>query len=311
MRFLKPFSLILAAALLLSVPALALNPAEVKVGSVSGNDVNLRAAPSLDAKVLRQGYDGEFIVVLEKAGDEWFKVNYQGTTGYMFGQYVTLIPEADFDPIPGHITGNAVNLRAGPSTDDGKLGRFNTGDPVTVTGVYNGWFKIDHGGQAGYIHPDFMALDIKTETTVAAAPEAFATAPAALPADASLAAQVIDYAKQFIGCKYKYGSMNGKTFDCSGFTSYVFKNFGVSLNRSAAGQLSNGSAVGRDDLQPGDLVLFADSKIRKAAASHVGIYLGNGEFIHASSRRAGGTVTISSLGDSYYNRVFKSGRRVL
>lgn len=303
-------SALLTALLLLvcSVSALALNEAEVKVGSIAGDSVNLRANPSLSAKVLRKGYDDEFIVVLEKANDEWYKVNYKGTTGFMFAQYVSIIDEADFDAIPGQITGNSVNVRAEPSLTADKYGQINKGDAITVTGVANGWFKVSYNEQTGYIHPDFMQLDVKTDAVPESVQDA-APVMAVVDANQELGAQIIEYAKQFLGTPYRYGSMSGKSFDCSGFTSYVFKHFGISLNRSAAGQLSNGAVVDKANLQVGDLVLFSDKSINKAAASHVGIYVGNGQFIHASSRRGG--VIYSNLSDSYYNRVYKSARRVI
>ena len=303
----RPMLLLLTAVLLLSAQVYA--AAEIKVGSVQADALRIRKEPALSATILTRAYEDEFVVVLEETNSEWCKVNYKGTTGYVAAAYIDIVEEADFDSLPGRVTGTHVNVRTEATTKADKLGQVSTGDAVSVTGVEGGWYKVSFQGKPGYIHPDYLQLDFKAEVI----PEAVtAMASVNIPnADADLSVQLVAYAKAYLGTPYKYGSMSGKSFDCSGFTSYVFKHFGVTLNRSAAGQLSNGAAVDKAGLQPGDLVLFSDKSINKAAASHVGIYIGNDEFIHASSRRNGGGVIISSLSDSYYTRVYKAGRRVI
>jgi len=98
---------------------------------------------------------------------------------------------------------------------------------------------------------------------------------------------IVAYASNFIGTPYQWGGNGPSTFDCSGFTSYVFRHFGISLPRTAAGQQGAGVAVAKSDLQPGDLVFFG------SPAFHVGIYVGGGCYIHAP--RTGDVVKISSL----------------
>jgi peptidoglycan hydrolase CwlO-like protein len=98
---------------------------------------------------------------------------------------------------------------------------------------------------------------------------------------------IVAYASNFIGTPYAWGGNGPRTFACSGFTSYVFRHFGVSLPRTASGQQGTGASVAKADLQPGDLVFFG------SPAHHVGIYVGNGCYIH--SPRTGDVVKISSL----------------
>jgi len=110
---------------------------------------------------------------------------------------------------------------------------------------------------------------------------------------------VVAYAKQFIGVPYRYGGSSPKTgFDCSGFTSYVYKHFGVKLPRSSRDQLKVGKSVSRSELKPGDLVLFGNP------VHHVGIYVGNDQYIHAP--RTGERVKISKLS----GRKFYYARRI-
>lgn len=117
--------------------------------------------------------------------------------------------------------------------------------------------------------------------------------------------KVISYAKEFIGVKYLYGGMSPNGFDCSGFTSYVYKAFGINLPRTASGQAGTGLSVSKDNLVPGDLVFF---ETYTKGISHVGIYVGNGQFIHASSSKG---ITITSLSDSYYLPRYRGATRIL
>ena len=116
------------------------------------------------------------------------------------------------------------------------------------------------------------------------------------------------YAKQYLGYKYVAGGSSPSTgFDCSGFTTYVFRNFGVSLNRSSKDQIKNGTAVSKSNLQPGDIVIFKNRG--KTAIGHVGIYVGGNDFIHAANSREG--VIITSLSSSYYQKRYVGARRVI
>ena len=117
--------------------------------------------------------------------------------------------------------------------------------------------------------------------------------------------QLIDLAKQYLGTPYVWAGSSPSGFDCSGFVSYVFKNFGYTVNRTAASMYTNGVAVDKSELQPGDAVFFASSS---ESIGHVGIYIGDGEFIHSSS--GCGYVTISGLDESYYSRMYVGARRI-
>ena len=114
------------------------------------------------------------------------------------------------------------------------------------------------------------------------------------------------YAKTFVGYPYVYGGSSPSGFDCSGFTSYIYKQFGYSLNRTCSGQLDNGTPVAMSELQPGDLVFFQNTY--KAGISHVGIYVGDGKFIHSPNSRS--VVSYADLYSDYYTNHYYSARRI-
>lgn len=116
--------------------------------------------------------------------------------------------------------------------------------------------------------------------------------------------QIVDYAKQYLGVIYKWGGDSPKGFDCSGFTKYIYKLFGVNLEHSASSQFNSGEVISKADLEPGDLVFFTTYK---KGPSHVGIYIGANQFIHASSGNK--KVIITSLDSSYYLKRYLGARR--
>lgn len=116
--------------------------------------------------------------------------------------------------------------------------------------------------------------------------------------------QVASYAYNFLGRPYVFGEAGPKAFDCSGLTRYVFARFGVNLPHYAGSQYSMGASVSRDNLKPGDLVFFNTY----GSVSHVGIYVGRGDFIHAPSK--GKSITISSLSEPYYSKRYVGARRI-
>ncbi len=126
------------------------------------------------------------------------------------------------------------------------------------------------------------------------------------------ATSLLDRAKDFLGTPYRYGGRTPKGFDCSGFVSFVFDSFGVTLPRSSLHQAKQGESIDLDEIQPGDL-LFFKTRGKKNRISHVGIYLGEGQFIHAGSwgSRKSRCVKISELDGSYYVKRLVSARRVL
>lgn len=124
--------------------------------------------------------------------------------------------------------------------------------------------------------------------------------------DKDIANKVINTAKKYIGHKYVFGGCGPSGFDCSGFTQYVYNQTGVNIPRTTTSQATVGKALTKSQVQPGDLVVFNDTY--KKGPSHVGVYVGDGNFVHAANSQKG--VRVDSIHSSYYSSKFASARRV-
>jgi len=264
-----------------------LEPAERLEGrfgtaSVQGTSVQLRAEPDTASSVLGVYQTGQALTVLGVSG-AWLKVDVDGVTGYMHGDYVSL---SGGTAVTGVITGAYVRMRREPNIDSEILGTYDVGTIMTVTDVVGDWYVVSYKGQTGYIRDDFLNIS-GTNTAAGLA--------------------IVDTAMAYLGVGYVYGGTSPSGFDCSGFVYYVYGLHGYSLNRTAASQLSNGAVVEKDSLQPGDLVFFSNGA--GGSIGHVGLYVGNGQFIHASS--GGGSVIITDLSSDYYTTYYYGARRIV
>ena len=201
----------------------------------------------------------------------------------------------------GKVTADALHIRSGPSTETEILGKFYNGAVVELTGEEGDWYTISYNGATAYLHKDYIQL---VDEAAEDAAETYSME------SHELKASVVDEACTHIGAPYVYGGASPSGFDCSGFTSYVYKQFGYSIARTASDQLDCGVSVERDALQMGDLVFFRDPSVSTKAASHVGIYIGGGQFVHATSSRTG-YVKVSSLSESYFDTYYVGARRII
>ena len=264
-------------------------------GTVTADALRLRDTPATDGAILATAPSNAKLVVLEEAGDGWYKVSYNAVEGYMAGEYLTVSTSMDAALGYGKVNSDvsSLNIRSGAGSGYSVLSSVSGGTVLELIGVQDGWYKVVHGGTSGYVSSDYITLTSET--------------PAATVAASSVGEEIAAYAQNFLGTPYVYGGSSTSGFDCSGFTKYVYGQFGYTLNRTATDQLSNGVSVSKDELQPGDLVFF---KYRTSKpVSHVGIYIGSGQFVHASTNSY--AVQIDDLSSGHYANVYVYGRRVV
>ena len=262
------------------------------------SSVNLRSEANTSSSILAELKNGTAVTVVSTANG-WCKVN---CSGKIKQDYVSTTGSASNNTSAS--TGTAavvkcsstVNFRSAASTSSTILGELKNGTAITVLSTSNGWSKVSYAGKTGYISADYLVT----------ASSGTAISPSNTAASVSISAKrqsVLNYAAQFLGVPYVYGGSTPSGFDCSGFTSYVFKNTVGSIPRVAQAQYDATTRVSRDDLLPGDLVFFGSST---SSISHVGIYVGSNQFIHAPS--TGDVVKYSSLTGSYATRYQGAGR---
>lgn len=259
-------------------------------GAETTTAVNLRTGAGTGNAIIATVSEGTALIVEADTGSGWYKVNYDGEIGYMSADYLSFSETMDLTA-QGWVDGSDVRMRAAAGTDSEIVRVTTYGESVEILGVDGEWYKVSAGGKTGYIRGDYVSF---TEPD-----------PSQAPAAGSIGEQIVAFAEQFLGTPYVWAGSSPSGFDCSGFVSYVFKNFGYTVNRTAASMYTNGVAVDKSELQIGDAVFFASSS---ESIGHVGIYIGDGEFIHSSS--GCGYVTISGLDESYYSRMYVGARRI-
>lgn len=277
-------------AMLLAATALAADIA-TGAGCTTGSSLRLRAEPSTSASVVTTLDKSVAVAILDDSVDGWYKIAYNGSTGYVSADYLNVDQDNVFTTY-GRVNSDGVNVRSDASTDSSVLATIEEDAIVTVNGLVDGWYDVTcEYGTEGYIRSDFLDL---TESS-------------------SSNSDIAATAKQYLGTGYVYGGASPRGFDCSGFTMYVYSQHGCSLPHSATSQWQSGLGTrvySISELQPGDLVFFNDpSRNAGKACSHAGIYTGDGQFIHSSSSRSGGVI-VSSLTSGYYNTYFVGGIHV-
>ena len=313
-------SLVLTFFVLFSIFTISANAAsrELKtgIGFVNASSLRLRSGASSSTDTLDYASRNEVVVILGKTGS-WYKVNYDLQVGYMHSDYLKVLTRENAELGYGRINGNGVNVRSGPGTSYSKIAVANLGDSPYIIGINNSWFKVIFGTKIGYIRSDYIDLtEVPYEnqasqksplffrggksTGLAPSAGALNNTPANTTAD-----QLIATAKKYIGVPYLWGGTTPSGFDCSGFLQYVFRQNGLNLLRTSKEQYTMGVYVARNQLRKGDLVFFQTGS---NGISHVGMYIGNDQFIHASSSNG---VTISNLSNSYWIRTYYGARRVL
>jgi len=281
--------------------AVAIRPIRSRFALISSDDVTVRRGPSRDAGVVTTVDGGLKVAVLGKEGN-WYRLQFpKGSQGWVRGDFLKSV--AAEKPVAQKAAKAAVK----------KLVAKKKAEPKASPSPRIAGTRRLRRPATAPVQPATVA-EAPVETSVAQADETeeqFSTSYVAMnTAEAPKAnsqERLLKSARSFRGVRYRWGAMSRSGTDCSGFTSQVYRSIGVRLPRVSGAQATVGAPVSRNQLKKGDLVFFRT--MRGKRISHVGMYIGGGKFIHASS--GGGKVQIDSLSQGYYSNRFVTARRVV
>ncbi|MBD5098753.1 MAG: SH3 domain-containing protein [Clostridiales bacterium] len=252
--------------------------ASIGSATVTADSLRLRSEASTSSGTVTMAPKGAEVTVEEDAGNGWYKVTYGSQTGYMSGAWLTVTLE-DGTVVPategtepeqqrGLVTADVLNVRSGPATTYDKVTTLKAGTVVDIVAdPGNGWYQIE----SGYVSAEYIVL-----------------VGADYEGSSELGAAAAAMAKSLLGCRYVSGGAGPNSFDCSGLMYYIYKQLGHPISRGSSSQYyNNGYFVSISAMQPGDLIFFFDRRFDSSGGTlpttHVGMYVGNGQFIHAST----------------------------
>ena len=249
---------------------------------ISSGNLNIRQEASTDSEVVGILTNHNACEILEDAGD-WYKVTSGNVTGYVSKQYLVTGDEAESiaeQEIKTVATVNTetLNVRAEKSTEAAVLSQVGNSEAFTVNSVADGWGEISVDDSVGYISQDYVTLAQALPTAKTIEQVKYGDGVS------DVRASVVSYALQFVGNRYVWGGTSLENgVDCSGFTMRILGKYGVSLPHSSKAQPSCGTKISASDAKPGDLFFYGSG----SSISHVAIYIGNGQIVHASNKRDG------------------------
>ena len=279
----------------------------------SSGNLRMRSGPSTSYSIVTSLKPGTIVQNLGASGS-WFKVQYGNYTGYVSEDYVAATSETGssssnsgnsssssgnnssttLDGVKVTSSGR-LNMRKGAGTSYSIVTKLPSGAVAKLVSKDGDWYKVTYNGYTGYVSAEYCKL-VKYE----------ANSSTDSNTTSSVRDKVVAYAKTFLGTKYVYGGTTPEGgFDCSGYVKYVLAKHGYTIPRTSASQYSGTTRINKSELKPGDLIFFGTS----GTVNHVGMYIGNNNFIHAENSKTG--VCISSLSSSYYSSHYIGCGRVI
>ena len=278
--------------------------ASIGTATVTADSLRLRSEANTSSETITLAPKGTEVTVEEDAGDGWYKVTYGDEVGYMSGSWLTVTLEdgtviaaaegTEPDQKRGIVTADVLNVRSGPATTYDRVSTLKAGTVVDIVAdLGNGWYQIE----AGYVSADYVVL---AGVNYNEGSSELGTAAAAM-------------AKSLLGCRYVSGGAGPNGVDCSGLMYYIYKQLGHPIARGSSSQYyKSGYFVSLSAMQPGDLIFFFDRRFDSSGGTlpttHVGMYVGNGQFIHASTTSY--RVQYDNVYGSYYTPYIVGAKRI-
>lgn len=328
-------ALALAAVLMISNLSMTASAAEDTmqgIGFVTASSLRLRSEANSSSATVKTANRNECVVVVSKTG-QWYKVIYNLREGYMHEDYLSVSSVENAELGYGKVTGRSVNLRTGPSTSYPVAAVSALGDKCYIIGLNNGWYKVIYKDKLAYIRSDYLELtEIPYENkessntpkfyrlgkSIGASPNASSVNGSVTPKEevatnntvsavSVSGTDIIVEAQKYLGTRYVNGGASPSGFDCAGLVYYVLNQLGYSAYRTPVDQYKHGTSVSKAALKPGDIVFFAGTG-GASGISHVGIYAGGGQFLHAPNSRS--TVSFSDMSSGYWANHYYGARRI-
>lgn len=269
-------------------------------GYINVSAANLRETFDVSSKIITTlSLNTEVIISGEENG--WYKTQYKEYNGYILKTLVSneqIIPTSRIQTelrTPeislGYINVNIANIRKEASTSSQILTKLNQKTKLEIVGEENDFYKININNTIGFIAKRLVADSIEEIITSNVTTKTSKNLPNGNA--------IVDFAKKYLGYRYVWGGKSPETgFDCGGFRNYIYSNLGYKKYNK-----TDGINIAKSDLQAGDLIYFNNS------VGHVGIYIGNGQFIHAANPDRG--VVIDTITSGYYNKYYSYAKRIV
>lgn len=256
----------------------------IGIANVERGNLNVRETPSLTGKLVGKMPGGAACEVLGMTEDGWAHITSGEVEGYVSLEYLLTGPDAKMranDLVRTVAVANVdgLNVRDQASAESAVLTQAPKGEELEYIETLDGWVKVSIDGEEAYVSAEYVTVEQKLSTAITMTELLYGVGVS------DVRVELVEYAKQFLGNPYVWGGTSlTKGADCSGFVLSVFKKFGVSLPRHSGSQAGAGTKIKAADLQPGDLVFYANSS---GTINHVALYIGGGRVIHASSPQTG------------------------
>ena len=275
--------------------------------------LNLRKGPGTSYSVIRTLSKGTAVTV-HSSSNGWSKISVNGVEGYVSTSFLSSTNPSTNSSTSNETTSTptttmyvtpdaGLNLRKGAGTSYSVIKTLSKGTAVTVHSSNNGWSKISVNGVEGYVSTSYLSST--KPSTSGSSSSSSSNSSTSVSVD-----KVLNFAHQQLGKPYVWGAQGPNSFDCSGLIYYVYKNAAnITLPRTSVEQSKFGTTVSKSNLKAGDLVFFDTNGPNNGAVSHVGIYAGGGQLIHASSSNK--KIVKVNMETSYWNNTYVVAKRVL
>ncbi|KDR95043.1 Cell wall-associated hydrolase, NlpC family [Peptoclostridium litorale DSM 5388] len=262
------------------------------LGKVHANVLNVRSESNSNSSVVSKLNNDSEVLIVDKV-EGWYKIKTSQTSeGWISSEYTSVVQAG----VDGVVNAEDVNVRQGASLESPVVANLGKGEKVRVIDKNDGWAKVSmKSGEEAYIYDKFVDIPMLKENVQA------------VSRGGSRGSAAANLGLSLLGKDYHWGAEGPNAFDCSGFTRYVYKKaLGKSIPHSSKAQSTNGETIAKSDLQSGDLVFFTTD--RSGSVNHVGIYIGSGKFVHASSAKD--KVMVSPLDSGFYQETYKWAKRI-